>query len=341
MLLRPACPADLPGLLDLLATAPLASGWLGDTRERLAALIESSEASLASDAGFSGEESYFFVLEEADGSLAGCSALLACAGFAEPFYSYRNETFVHASSQLKIHNRIHVLSLCHDLTGSSLLTACQLQLGAVAAGAGLDLQGRLLFIAAHPGRFAEELVAELAGEQDGSGNSPFWEGVGRNFLALSHPELRQRCRERGRGSLAELLPGYPLYVPLLPDSAQEAIGQVHHSLQHSFDLLVAEGFSSERYVDVFDGGPLLQSPRATTRSIAASRELPLDVYQPGTLPAAGRPCVVAGGSLQAFRSMVAMLSADGAQVWLTPEQAQALGVQPGDLLRVVELEDGQ
>ena len=229
MLLRPARPADLPALLELLGTTPVTSSWLGDSRERLAALIESSEASLASEAGFCGEESYFFVLEGADGALAGCSALLAAAGFAEPFYSYRNETFVHASRELKIHNRIHVLSLCHDLTGSSLLTACQLQLGAVAAGTGLDLQGRLLFIAAHPERFAEELVAELAGEQDASGNSPFWEGVGRNFLGMSHDELRERSRQFGRGNLAELMPGYPLYVPLLPDSAQEAIGQVHHA----------------------------------------------------------------------------------------------------------------
>ncbi len=332
MLLRPARPADLPALLELLGTTPVTSSWLGDSRERLAALIESSEASLASEAGFCGEESYFFVLEGADGALAGCSALLAAAGFAEPFYSYRNETFVHASRELKIHNRIHVLSLCHDLTGSSLLTACQLQLGAVAAGTGLDLQGRLLFIAAHPERFAEELVAELAGEQDASGNSPFWEGVGRNFLGMSHDELRERSRQFGRGNLAELMPGYPLYVPLLPDSAQEAIGQVHHSLQHNFDLLLGEGFSSERYVDVFDGGPLLQSPRTLVHSIAASRMLPVHIVgRPGD----GLPCVVAGGSLQAFRSLQARLDAEGRHVCLNAGQAARLGVQEGGLLRVV------
>lgn len=332
MLLRPARPADLPALIELLGTSPVTSSWLGDSRASLAALIEASEASLASEAGFCGEESYLFVLEEADGSLAGCSALLAAAGFAEPFFSYRNETFLHASRELKIHNRIHVLSLCHDLTGSSLMTACQLQLGAVAAGAGLDLQGRLLFIAAHPERFAEELVAELAGEQDEQGNSPFWDGVGRNFLDIDSQQLRERCRAHGRGSVAELMPGYPLYVPLLPDAAQEAIGQVHHNLQQSFDLLLGEGFSSERYVDVFDGGPLLQSMRNTVHSIADSQLLPVSISEGA---GEGQPCVVAGGSLQAFRALQVRLDAEGRRVLLTPEQAVRLGAAEGDVLRVV------
>ena len=37
--------------------------------------------------------------------------IVASAGFSEPFYSFRNETFVHASRSLSIHNKIHVLSL--------------------------------------------------------------------------------------------------------------------------------------------------------------------------------------------------------------------------------------
>ena len=40
-----------------------------------------------------------------------------------PYSNYRVGAAVHASRELKIHNKIHVLSLCHDLTGNSLLTS--------------------------------------------------------------------------------------------------------------------------------------------------------------------------------------------------------------------------
>lgn len=120
LVLRPAQLADLADVRRLAADSPVGVTSLPDDDERLREKIVASEASFAAEVSFNGEESYFFVLEDTEqGRLVGCSAIVASAGYSEPFYSFRNETFVHASRSLGIHNKIHALSLCHDLTGTS------------------------------------------------------------------------------------------------------------------------------------------------------------------------------------------------------------------------------
>ncbi|WP_191629325.1 arginine N-succinyltransferase, partial [Pseudomonas fluorescens] len=119
LVMRPAQMADLGEVQRLAADSPIGVTSLPDDVERLSDKIAASEASFAAEVSFNGEESYFFVLEDSTtGKLVGCSAIVASAGYSEPFYSFRNETFVHASRELKIHNKIHVLSQCHDLTGN-------------------------------------------------------------------------------------------------------------------------------------------------------------------------------------------------------------------------------
>ena len=157
LVMRPAQAADLPQVQRLAADSPVGVTSLPDDAERLRDKILASEASFAAEVSYNGEESYFFVLEDsASGELVGCSAIVASAGFSEPFYSFRNETFVHASRSLSIHNKIHVLSLCHDLTGNSLLTSFYVQRDLVqSVYAELNSRGRLLFMASHPERFAD------------------------------------------------------------------------------------------------------------------------------------------------------------------------------------------
>ena len=160
LILRPARLSDLAEIQRLAAESPVGVASLPDDRERLGERIRASLASFAAEVSFNGEESYFFVLEDsASGELVGCSAIVASAGYSEPFYSFRNETFVHASRELKIHNKIHVLSLCHDLTGNSLLTSFYVLPELVnSAWAELNSRGRLLFMASHPERFADSVV---------------------------------------------------------------------------------------------------------------------------------------------------------------------------------------
>lgn len=335
LIMRPARMGDLPEVQRLAADSPIGVTSLPDDRERLAEKIRASEASFAAEVSFNGEESYFFVLEDvASGKLVGCSGMVATAGFSEPFYSFRNETFVHASRELKIHNKIHVLSLCHDLTGNSLLTSFYLQPELEhTPWVELNSRGRLLFVASHPERFAEAVVVEVVGYSDDRGDAPFWDAIGRNFLDIGYAEAERLCGLNSRTLLAELMPSYPIYVPLLPDSAQEAMGQVHPRSQASFDILMREGFESEHYVDIFDGGPTVHARTSGIRSIAQSCLAPVRL---GSRAQTGRLYLLANVQLQDFRASIAELDWEpGQPLTLEPALAEALGVAEGGSVRVV------
>jgi len=335
LVMRPAQVADLQQVQRLAADSPVGVTSLPDDAERLKEKILASEASFAAEVSFNGEESYFFVLEDSQtGRLVGCSAIVASAGFSEPFYSFRNETFVHASRELKIHNKIHVLSLCHDLTGNSLLTSFYVERNLVNTPiAELNSRARLLFMASHPERFADAVVTEIVGYSDEQGESPFWNAVGRNFFDLNYSEAEKLSGLKSRTFLAELMPHYPIYVPLLPDEAQEAMGQVHPRAQITFDILMREGFETDNYIDIFDGGPTLHARTSGIRSIAQSRLVPIRI---GEVPKATRSYLVTNGLLQDYRAVVAELDwVPGKPVTLSAETAEALGIGEGASVRLV------
>ncbi|MFR0689973.1 arginine/ornithine succinyltransferase subunit alpha [Enterobacterales bacterium AE_CKDN230030158-1A_HGKHYDSX7] len=337
LVMRPAQVADLQQVQRLAADSPVGVTSLPDDAERLREKILASEASFAAEVSFNGEESYFFVLEDSDtGRLVGCSAIVASAGFSEPFYSFRNETFVHASRELKIHNKIHVLSLCHDLTGNSLLTSFYVERDLVNTPiAELNSRGRLLFMASHPERFADAVVVEIVGYSDEQGQSPFWNAIGRNFFDLDYTEAEKLSGLKSRTFLAELMPHYPIYVPLLPDDAQEAMGQVHPRAQITFDILMRDGFESDNYVDIFDGGPALHARTSGIRSIAQSRQVPVRIGEGGK---GNRGYLVTNGQLQDFRAVVAELDwVPGKPVTLNQETAEALGIGEGASVRLVAI----
>lgn len=338
LVMRPAQMADLAEVQRLAADSPIGVTSLPDDRERLREKIAVSESSFAAEVSFSGEERYFFVLEEpGSGRLLGCSGIVASAGYSEAFYSFRNETFVHASRELKIHNKIHVLSICHDLTGSSLLSSFYIEPTlAHTPWAELISRGRLLFMASHPERFAEAVVVEVLGPSDDRGDSPFWDAVGRHFFDMSYAAAERLSSLRSRTFLAELMPHYPIYVPLLPDAAQEAMGQVHPRAQVSFDIMTREGFETEHYIDIFDGGPILHARTASVRSIARSAVAPVAIGAGER--AAGRTYLLSNGGLQDFRaSLVELDWTPGQPLTLSAETAAALGVGEGGSLRLVAL----
>jgi len=339
LVMRPAQMADLAAVQRLAADSLVGVTSLPDDAGRLSDKIAASQASFAAEVGFNGEESYFFVLEDSEsGRLLGCCGIVASAGYSEPFYSFRNETFVHASRSLGIHNKIHVLSLCHDLTGNSLLTSFYMEPALLnSVWAELNSRARLLFVASYPERFSDAVVVEIVGLSDEQGESPFWDAVGRNFFDMNYIEAERLCGLKSRTFLAELMPHYPIYVPLLPDAAQESMGQVHPRAQITFDILMREGFETDHYIDIFDGGPTLNARTSSIRSIAQSRLVPVLLADAGAAASKNaRPYLVANGQLQDFRAVVAELEwVPGKPVSLSREVAEALGVGAGASVRLV------
>ena len=335
LMLRLGRTADLPQIERLAAASPVGVTALPASRERLANILAASEASMAEEVTFSGEERYFFVLEDtATATLVGCSGIIAASGFRSPFYTFRNEMFVHASRELGLHNRIHVLSLCHDLTGHSLLVGYHLSEGhRTPELAQLNARGRLLFMASHPQRFAESTSVEVVGISDEQGNAPFWDAVGRHFFAVSYAEAERIGSERGRGFLAELMPGYPIYVPMLSDEAQEVVGQVNPSVQDVFDILMDEGFETDNYVDIFDGGPVVNARTAMLTSVRHSQLAQVVVGQP---QAGDTLWLVANTKVCDFRACALRFAwQPGEPLQLDAAMAQALRVPEGDSVRLI------
>ena len=242
--------------------------------------------------------------------------------------------FVHASRELGLHNRIHVLSLCHDLTGHSLLVGYHLSEGhRTPELAQLNARGRLLFMASHPQRFAESTSVEVVGISDEQGNAPFWDAVGRHFFAVSYAEAERIGSERGRGFLAELMPGYPIYVPMLSDEAQEVVGQVNPSVQDVFDILMDEGFETDNYVDIFDGGPVVNARTAMLTSVRHSQLAQVVVGQP---QAGDTLWLVANTKVCDFRACALRFAwQPGEPLQLDSATAQALRVAEGDSVRLI------
>ena len=54
--------------------------------------------------------------------------------------------------------------------------------------------------------------------------------------------------------IAELMPKHSIYIHLLPESAQQVIGEVHQNTAPAKRMLENEGFRYENYVDIFDAG---------------------------------------------------------------------------------------
>ncbi|MFG6467609.1 arginine N-succinyltransferase [Pelomonas baiyunensis] len=331
LLLRPVAEGDLAALLRMAAASADGISSLPNDEAQLAARIAASLQSFGSSDDASGEETYLFVLEDtAAGRVVGCSGIAASAGFFDRFYSYRNEFVVHASAALGVSQRMHTLHLCHDLTGATLLTSFYLD-PAYEHGPAAQLlsRARLLFIRAHANRFSERIAAESPGITDAAGQSPFWAAVGQRFFGMDYPQAERIVGGRSKAFIADLMPPSPIYVALLPEPAQWALGQLHPVGELPFSILQDEGFDADTYVDIFDGGPTVEAPLASLRSVRLARDATVhDTAAPGPREAVLLACT----DRARFR---AVLAEAGATV--DAPTAARVGARPGDRLVVTPL----
>jgi arginine N-succinyltransferase len=337
LVFRPVELTDLPQLQQLARDSLVGVTSLPDDSERLREKILDSCASFNKDVEGNGPENYFFVLEDlVNQRLAGCSEILATAGFNEPFYSLRNRHFTSVSRELNIEHGVPALSLCHDLSGHTLLRGFHIDADRVRTPfSELLSRARLLFIAAHAGRFADAVITEIVGYSDEQGQSPFWDALGKHFFDLPYAEAERLCGLESRTFLAELMPQYPIYVPMLPQSAQACIGRIHPDGQEAFDILEREGFETNSYIDLFDGGPTLYARTPGIRSIANSH---VATAQPVEVIDARGSYLVSNDSLKNYRAIVAELDYTAGQpVGLSAEMCATLNVTDGSPIRLIAL----
>ncbi len=327
---------DLPGLLELAASAGVGVTTLQPDAERLASRIAASMQSLAGEP-MPGEASYLFALEDdASGRLAGICAIEGAVGMHDTWYNYRVGLAVHASRELGIYKQLQTLFLTSDLTGASELCTLFLHPDYRRDGNGALLsKSRFLFMAEYPQRFAERVIAEMRGVSDEAGRSPFWESLGRHFFKMDFARADFLSYVGSKSFIAELMPSYPIYTCLLSDEARAAIGEVHPATRPARAMLEAEGFRYQGYVDIFDAGPSLECALADIRAVRKSA-----VYQ--TLAVASEPrqastWLVSNRKLGDFRATLAQTRPLEDALPLSEAVLARLGVAHGDEVRAVPL----
>jgi len=327
-------PLNFADIQDLERLAVISGGrmtTLPANREHLGELIGATQHSLRKQVRRPEGETYHFALEDDDGKIVGVAGIESAVGLASPFYSYRIDEVVHASSDLGIHNRIPALHLCQDYTGHARLYTLFID-GDYRSAANLHLlsRARMLFMAQFPERFAPRTLVELQGLIDDQGRSPFWECLGRHFFSMAFDQANYLTGINAKSFIADLMPHYPVYVPLLSAEAQACLGEPRPDVEDVMALLEDEGFAYRGYVDIFDAGPTLEARTDRMRSLIDSHHLSVRIGEPD--PAADW-MLVSNDQLGDYRCLLLPLAS--ADPCVSPAAAARLGVGDGDRVRVV------
>ena len=282
-------------------------------------------------------QSFLFVMHDsaADDVVGTCGVTSKVGGF-EPFYAYRIETEVHESTTLGVRKEIQTLHLLREHDGPCEIGSLFLHPDHRQTGNGRALSlSRFLFMAEHRERFDPRVIAELRGVIDHAGHSPFWDAVGKHFFDIDLLTA-DYLSVVNKQFIADLMPRHPLYLPLLPASAQAVVGRCHDETVPARALLEAEGFAFCDMVDIFEAGPVVACQRDANRTVRASRlgivqqiadELAEDVTV-HLMSTVGRGFVATHDRLKH--------TPDGGLV-VTRAAAEAMGVAAGDTLRYVPL----
>ena len=340
MIIRPIAHADLPALLQLVASAGVGLTTLPSNQSALAQRIDASVASFAGMAD-KADELFLFVLEDSSARrVVGTCGIAAAVGLREAWYTYRVGLAVHASKALGVFSQTQTLFLSNDHTGHSEL--CSLFLDPAYRrdrNGNLLSKSRFLFIAQHRARFAKKIIAEMRGISDAQGQSPFWESLGRRFFSMEFSEADYLTGIGKKSFVAELMPKHPLYTSFLTPEAQAVIGQTHPLTEPARRMLEAEGFRYEGCVDIFDAGPTVECDVDDVGAVSRSAVFKVAVDGKPAPPVSTRAVVYLVANTQFGHYRAAMMAAAPQEnsFPLDPETAEALQLSSGDEVRVVPL----
>lgn len=336
-LVRPGRASDLAALVALAAASEPPLTNLPAHETKLAERLADSEAALSESVAAPNGQLYVFVLEY-EGTVVGTASIRARAGAREAYYTWRRETLIHASQQLDVRREVSILSLSHELSEASLL--CAFSLAAehrATVGERLLRRARLLFVAQHPERFMPWLAVAMPGHLEADGRSPFWESVGRHFFVKDFADINEMAGIHSKSFIAEVMPPFPLYEPLLTATGRAAIGAIHARHGQAAADLRTEGFTDSRHIDLFDGGLLLECPFERLGSVRHNRWHPVAIDN-GSPPRTRELALLANQETDGYRCIAAphAVSTTG-QLRLRAADAEALALTTGRAVLAVPL----
>jgi arginine N-succinyltransferase len=340
--IRPVQHSDLDALCVLAKNSGVGVTSLPDNKQKMAAKLEHSLASFEKTIP-EPERLYLFALvDEENDEVAGICALEASIGHEDVWYNYHVGKSVHASRDIGVHKVTKTLYLSNDLTGCSEIATLFLMPDYRKDQNGQLLsRSRYMFLAEFPELFGPEIIAEMRGYSDDNGDSPFWESLGRHFFQMEFSDADYLTGLGNKVFIAELMPKFPIYVPMLSPEAQAVIGKVHPQTEPALAMLKSEGFDFNGYIDIFDGGPSVSVKVKDIRAVKESH-----VYLAGISEKTPAPdynekhglLLVCNRKLNDYRVILVNKGAAGDDtLWLTQKQADILNIKEGDTVRAVAL----
>jgi len=222
-----------------------------------------------------------------------------------------------------------VMILVNDFAGCSEVGTLFVSDGARGSGAGrLVAQTRYLLIAADYNRFGPHILAELRGVIREDGSSPFFDHVSRPFFRMTFDEADRLSAASDNQFILDLMPKHPIYLDLLPPAAREAIGLTHHHGTGARRLLEWEGFTYNRYIDIFDAGPLMSVPTHEARTARESEVFEI------TSGSGEIEAIVSTDNFSDFRSIRTTVTLLDGKAMMTAEAQAALDLGEGETVRV-------
>jgi arginine N-succinyltransferase len=327
-LIRDASPADLPALLRL--ARHLDSYNLPADRARLSGLLRDSVDSFAGRDIPIDRRRYVFVLEDlAAKRVVGCSQIVAKHGTPGLPHLYMTEFVEKRTSRTlrrTVEHRCLRLGYTEDgpteVGGLVLLPAYRRRPERL--GRWLS-HVRFLYIAAHPERFQQTLLAEFLPMFAKKGRSPFWDYFGRKFTGLTYSQA-DRLSIDDKEFILSLFPAGTLYQDFFPAEIIRHLGQVGDPTAPAAALLREIGFTYLHQIEPFDGGPYYG---CLTRSVTPIRRAKqLRVVRASDVVAPRHLVLFPAGSH--VRALAAPLAAHGVDGALSDVTAARLGAVEGD-----------
>lgn len=331
--IRPVRPEDFDQLREFARVTGGGMTNLPNDDKALRERLHRAVSSFASGANEPGDEVYMMALEQ-DGRIMGTTGVFAAIGLKQGFINYKLIDEVHYSEEFNRTTRRTVLMPSHDFTGCAEVGMLFVAPHARKGGWGkLLARARYLFIAQKPSIIAEHICAELRGWRGENGEQPFWDSVGKHFFEMGFEEADLHNAANGNQFIQDLMPRHPVYTVFLSEAARACIGKPHPSAEPAYDMLIDEGFEWDNYIDIFDGGPLVDAKTSQIRTIRESRVK--RVFAIGEAEG-GETMLMASGAVSSFRCVREKAQIDGESAIISRETAKALNVKVGDEIRCVK-----
>jgi arginine N-succinyltransferase len=336
-LLRNALRSDLQDLRVLARMLDTVN--LPDDERALSAILDESSRSFDGRIRDPLRRRYVFALEDTRrGRVVGTSMVIAQHGTREsPCTFFDVSEREHYSSTLDRWFKHQVLSIGYHFDGPTeiggLVVHPRERRREGQPGKQLSFV-RFLYLAMHPERFRDRVLAELMPPLTPDGKSLFWEACGRRFTGLDYQEADKKSREN-KEFIQQLFPPGDLYATLFPPRVRRFLGAVGPATEAARRMLERVGFRYVKRIDPFDGGPHYECPTGEVTLVRDCRRLAVA----GAEPPRGAPWMLVGATSRSgrvrFRAVRTEALVEGAAVRLPGEARRLLRVRADDRVHAI------